>query len=147
MDEFEQAWYAARYNPFYYLGYALPPCTVLLGALSRSKVLFWLASAASVGCTFVVVCIAIQYKWELRAYAAQTDEQMEAVAMNDTGNLAFAPIIAGFQALTLTGVCAIPGAAFLRFLQQKPRSRPMSNADDLSTNQRPDDGNPYQPPS
>ena len=147
MDEFELAWHAARYNPFYYLGYAIPPCAVLLGVISRSKILFWLAVAASVACTFVVVCIAIQYKWELRANAAQTDEQMEAVAMSDTGNLAFAPIIAGFQALTLTGICAIPGGLLSRYLRRKPRSKQKPIPSDSPELVRTDDGNPYQPPS
>lgn len=147
MDEFEHAWHAARYNPFYYLGYAIPPCAILMGAISRSKLLYWLAAAASVACTFVVVCIAIQYKWELRSNAAQTDEQMEAVAMSDTGNLVFAPIIAGFQALTLTGICAIPGGVLLRYLRRKPHSKQEAIPHDSTGFIRTHDGNPYQPPS
>ncbi|WP_442505544.1 hypothetical protein SH528x_004335 [Novipirellula sp. SH528] len=123
MDRFEIAWEAARYNPFYYLGYVIAPCAVVLGAITRSKLLFSLAVVASVVCTFVVVCIAIQYKWELRSAAAQSDEQRLIVAMSDTGNLAFAPLIASFQALMLTGVCIVPGLLLLRFLRRK-RSMP-----------------------
>jgi len=145
MDEFEIAWDAARYNPLYYLGYAIAPCAVLIGAITRSKIFFSLALIASVVCTFIVVCIAIQYKWELRADAARTDEQMEAVAMSDTGNLAFAPFIAAFQGIMLTGILAVPGLLLLQFLR---RSKQISDVPRIPSDpERTDDGNPYRPPT
>ena len=129
--EFMQASQAARYNDFYWATYVAGVLFVALGwtvaCVVRSQ---WPRRAILVGiflCTLVIVSglsfQSITMKWRLRREAAKTDDEGSAVALSDTGNLAFAPIIAVFEGLVFSTALVI-GAVVVRRLRTS-RSVPM----------------------
>jgi hypothetical protein len=102
---FEQQWDAAAYNWLYWVSYAGMLIAPLLGATLVSHLFArrpvarraWHVGSALL-CFFLTAGATVEsigLKWQLRAQAAQTDNERQIVAMRDTGNLAFAPIIGG----------------------------------------------------
>ena len=102
---FEQKWEAARFNWQYWVSYVGMLVAPLLGGMFVAIVFrrrplargVWHVVLALAFCLLTVdmTMESIGRKWESRAAAARTEQEFETVAMGDTGNLAFAPIIGG----------------------------------------------------
>ena len=76
-------------------------------------------------CTLVIVTElsfqSITMKWRLRREAAKTDDEESAVALSDTGNLAFAPIISGFEGIVFSTALVI-GAVVVGCSQKRKQT-------------------------
>ena len=64
--------------------------------------------------------MSIGLKWQLRARAAQTDEEQEIAAMRDGGNLAFAPIIGGFCGTVSVVLWCVTARVAASFAKRRP---------------------------
>ena len=127
---FEQQWDAARYNWLYWVSYAGMLIAPLLGATLVSLrfarrpvarrgwhvVLALLCFLLTAGAT----AMSIGLKWQLRARAAQTDEEQEIAAMRDGGNLAFAPIIGGFCGTVSVVLWCVTARVAASFAKRRP---------------------------
>lgn len=106
---FDEVWEQSRYNTWYWLAF-IPPVlgavaivvlslTVRSAALRRTAKILVTLFAADITAEFVFR--STQEKWDVRAAAARTDEEKQAVAYGDGANLLMAPISAGFKTVCL----------------------------------------------
>ena len=151
---FEEAWYAATYNMYWYMTFCIPliaaSLAVVLAAFLRSRWAFLLLLFIAIPSTYFASVNAITRKWDLRLEAAKTESEMSRVAGNDGANLvAGALIIAPFEAVFYNAIAF--GVAGVVFSSRKTKEKsPIGEAPFPNTRHLPDageiNGNPYSPP-
>lgn len=128
---FGQEWDTARYNYLYWVSYffmlAFPALTSAGVALFFDRalvrrILHCILASLCFFLTLATTAWSIGLKWDLRAQAAHTVDEQKLVALRDTGNLAFSPIIGAFCGLIAVGIWL-----FIALLVRWLKCRPMHN--------------------
>jgi hypothetical protein len=147
---FEDAWYGATYNVFWYVKFLIPVIAAILAMILRLRWMMVLLLLVAIPMTYAVSVGAITRKWDLRFQAAKTDNEKSSVAASDGANLVFGAMFIGpfealvYNAITFGIAAAVVAARKVKKNDNEPENQTGANSLELSMDEI--GRNSYSPP-